>query len=254
MIDLIKDRYKLGLVLATLFLLGILLSAYAIYSLPRALMLTEGYQAAFGKVYLILGTTFLLGGIAIWNALQNKSEVIVFRERQATSQAVEKESGNGGQTTISLENVRAALKQSKSEKEMLQSALQSICKQLEAGQGAIYLATREESVRKVELRSGYALSIGESTVLSYEFGEGLVGQVAAGQKTIYAEEIPEGYIRILSGLGSASPRYLLIVPVMNDDQVLGVLEIASFTPVSEDQKKFVEESAQLIARQIKDDQ
>jgi putative methionine-R-sulfoxide reductase with GAF domain len=86
--------------------------------------------------------------------------------------------------------------------------------------------------------------------LSYEFGEGLIGQSAAGARTLYVDDIPEGYIKIISGLGSASPKYLLIVPMKQQDHATGVLEIASFIPLSEDQRKFVEESAQLIADRL----
>jgi methyl-accepting chemotaxis protein len=102
----------------------------------------------------------------------------------------------------------------------------------------------------VELQRGYALAIGESTIISYEFGEGLIGQAAAGGRSLYVDDVPEGYIKIVSGLGSASPKYLLIVPVKNEANVIGVIEIASFTPISEDQRKFTEESAQLIAEKI----
>ena len=128
--------------------------------------------------------------------------------------------------------------------------LQAICKQLEAGQGALYRVIEEDGKRTVELKMGYALSIGESTVIKYEFGEGLIGQSAANGNTLYVDDVPEGYIKIVSGLGSASPKYLLIVPVKNNDQVLGIIELASFTEVSEDQRKFVEEAAQLIADKI----
>jgi methyl-accepting chemotaxis protein len=58
-------------------------------------------------------------------------------------------------------------------------ALQAICKQLEAGQGALYRIIEEGGKRTVELKLGYALSIGESTIIKYEVGEGLIGQSAA---------------------------------------------------------------------------
>ena len=142
------------------------------------------------------------------------------------------------------------MQQAKSEKEILQSGVQAICKQLDAGQGALYLTKEEAGKRKDELKIGYALTIGESTIISYEFGEGLIGQSAAGARTLYVDDVPEGYIKIISGLGSASPRYLLIVPLKSNEHVNGVLEIASFHAITEDQRKFVEESAQLVAEKI----
>lgn len=250
MTALLKDRYKIGLIMATLFFVGIVASIYSIYSLPHDLMLTAGYEAFFTNVYVIIGLTFLVGTLAIWYALQHKNEVIVYREKQHDKANGEQEATDVNKTTISLESVKSSIASSGNEKEILQSGLQAVCKQLDAGQGAVYVNSESNGIRKVELKAGYALSIGESTVISFEYGEGLVGQVAAGAKTIYVDEVPEGYVKILSGLGSASPRYLLLAPVKHNNQVLGVLEIASFTPITEDERKFVEESAELIAGKI----
>jgi hypothetical protein len=250
MIEMFKDRYKLGLLLATLFFAGIVFSLYSLYSIPSELSITSGYESTFTKVFVVVGLTFLVGGIAIWNALQHKHEVIVFRDRKA--EFIEETSADidTKKTTISLENISKAVGQSKNDKDLLQSGLNIICKELDAGQGAIYISTEDAGQRKISLVAGYALNIGESTLVAYAFGEGLVGQVAAGKKAIYADEIPEGYIKILSGLGSASPKYLYIVPMKKNEDLKGVMEIASFTPISDDEKKFVEESAQIIADRI----
>lgn len=250
MITLFKDRYKLGLLMAGLFFAGIFISLYTIYSVPHELMIPDGYQSVFVGVYFILGLTFITGSISIFYALQHKNEVIVYRDRQLERATAERESSQSNQTTISLENIKNVLKQAKGEKEALQNGLQEICRQLDAGLGAIYLTKQSDSGRKVVLQAGYALSLGENTVISFEFGEGLVGQAAAGGKTFYLDDVPEGYIKILSGLGSASPQYLLIVPVKKDEEVLGIIELASFIDIIEDQRKFIEESAALIAQAI----
>ena len=128
--------------------------------------------------------------------------------------------------------------------------MQAICKQLDAGQGALYITEEKDGKRTIELKTGYALTIGESTVISYEVGEGLIGQSVASGRTLYIDDVPDGYIKIISGLGSASPRYLLITPLRKNDQVIGAIELASFTAIHDDQRKFVEESAQLIAGKI----
>lgn len=248
--ELFKDRYKLGLILAMLFFIGIAASLYQIYRLPHELMLPTESHPAFNNVYIVLGVTFLLGGFTLWWTLSHRNEVIVFRDKQRDESTTGKEAQDSGQTTISLESVKNNIRQSDGEKQLLQSALQAVCRQLDAGQGAIYTVTGNDGQRKVELKGGYALSIGESTVISYDVGEGLIGQTVSGGKTLYLDDVPEGYVKIVSGLGSASPRHLLIVPVKHQDIVLGVLEIASFTPISNDQRKFVEESAQLIAEKI----
>lgn len=244
MIDLFKDRYKLSMVMATLFFLGIVASLYQIYRLPFNLMLANETHPAFINVYLVLGATFLFGGIALWWTLSNRNEVIIFKEKQADQNNLSKENIDSAKTTISLDSVREQLK---NEKDSMKAGLSAICKQLDAGQGAVYLITDKDGHRVVELNTGYALTIGESTIVSYDMGEGLIGQTAISGKTIYLDDVPEGYVKIVSGLGNASPRYLLISAIKKGNQVLGVLEIASFTPLTEDQRKFVEEAAGLIA-------
>jgi putative methionine-R-sulfoxide reductase with GAF domain len=250
MTALLKDRYKIGLLLGSLFFVGIIASVYTLFALPHNVSLNDVLHPAFVRSYLIIAITFIIGALSIWYALQHRNEVIVYRDRQIDATTADNGSTNASQTTISLESVKASLKPSVDKEENFNAGLHAVCKQLEAGQGAVYMSVESSEGRKLELTSGYALSIGENTVIAYAYGEGLIGQAAAGARTLYIDEVPEGYIKIISGLGSASPRYLLIVPVKNNDRVLGVMEIASFTPISEDQRKFVEESAQLIATTV----
>lgn len=250
MISLFTDRYKISLILATLFVLGIGMTLFMIYSIPSGLHLPRGYEPELTKVYLASGATFLIGAFTLLMALRYKKEVIVFRDRALDAAAKKQDGDQEGKTTISLENLTSALEQGATKEEMLQSVLRAVCLQIDAGQGALYVAVEEDSKRFVELTSGYALTMGESTVIKYEFGEGLIGQSAVSGNTLYIDDIPEGYIKIVSGLGSASPTNVLIVPIKQQDQVLGIIELASFTAVSENQRRFVEEAAQLVADKI----
>lgn len=249
MITIFKNRYKLSLTLATFFILGIAVSLFAIYSLPLSLRLADGYQPEFLNVYIVIAATFVAGALGLVVALRYKREVVIFRDRSIEA-AANKQETEQGKTTISLEGVVASLQGNETDKSAMEAGLNAICKQLEAGQGAIYAVNESEEKRTVELQGGYALNIGESTTINYEFGEGLIGQAAVSGRSLYVDDVPEGYIKIVSGLGSASPKYLLIVPMKHNDQVLGVIEIASFTPLSEDSRKFAEEAGQLIANQI----
>jgi putative methionine-R-sulfoxide reductase with GAF domain len=245
-----NDRHNVNLLLSVLFLLGIGTSLYFVYSLPAGLHLTAGFEPNFLPVYIVLGVTFGIGVLTILSAMRYKKEVVVFRDRIIDAQKSDRETAEqAGKTTISLESVKSTLQQTG--KDNLQATLHVVCKQLDAGQGALYLVKEDAGKRYVQLQHGYALTTGESTVIRYEFGEGLIGQAIVGGKSLYIDDVPNGYIKILSGLGSASPKFLLIVPVKKQDQQpKGVIEIASFTALSEDQRKFVEESAQLIAEKI----
>ena len=245
MIRIFRDSYRTSLVLAAVFMIAALFSIYKLYSLPGNLMLPSTLQGVMIGTYLAVAITFILGGLAIYLALTSKRELIVYKEKSDEQLQNEGEAGES-KNSISLQTVQASLQSSKENKLLYQDFLQAVCKQLEAGQGAFYLASEEEGTKKVTLTGGYALHVGENSNVSYEFGEGFVGQAAAEGRPLHVDDIPEGYIKIISGLGSASPRYLMIVPIQQEDKVLGVMEIASFASFHEDQKRFVEEAVKLL--------
>ncbi|HWG14472.1 MAG TPA: HAMP domain-containing protein [Streptosporangiaceae bacterium] len=61
----------------------------------------------------------------------------------------------------------------------------------------------------------------------FVLGENLAGQAAMERKRILIENVPPGYLTVGSGLGVASPVSVVMLPILFEDQVLGVLELAS---------------------------
>jgi transcriptional regulator with GAF, ATPase, and Fis domain len=108
---------------------------------------------------------------------------------------------------------------------------------------------RHDDKRVIRLVSGYALSLPESQTLVYEFGKGLAGQVARRQKHQRFERAA-GLHHGLSGLGSASPNALAIVPVQLGDQIVGVLEIASFRPFSRSDENYLQALAGTLGERL----
>lgn len=249
MIKELKDSGKINILLTLLFVIGVAVSAYVLFRLPSNLMIPYGYESVFNTVFIVVGITFTIGAITLTQALRYKKEMIVYRDRVTEMNQADQD-GASAANSINVDNIKSALNTAKNEKEILQLGLQSICKQLDAGQGAVYQVQQENDSRFVELQAGYALTVNENTTIRYNFGEGLIGQAATNAQLLYLDEVPDGYIKIISGLGSASPRYLIIAPVKTGETVLGILEIASFSPYSEDQRKFVEQGAQLIAEKL----
>jgi signal transduction histidine kinase/DNA-binding response OmpR family regulator/HAMP domain-containing protein len=80
----------------------------------------------------------------------------------------------------------------------------------------------------------------------FAIGEGLVGQAAFERKTITITDVPPGYIKVGSGLGEATPADILVMPVLFEDQVLGVIELASLSPFSEVHRDFLARISETI--------
>jgi hypothetical protein len=83
-----------------------------------------------------------------------------------------------------------------------------------------------------------------------EEGEGIVGQVIKDKKPKAFDNIPSGYMRVVSGLGESSPRYLYIFPILNKDDVVAAVELAAFVPFDEKQRQILEQLSQLLGKII----
>ena len=61
---------------------------------------------------------------------------------------------------------------------------------------------------------------------------------------------PSGYLKISSGLGEAPPAQVIVLPVLFEGTVLGVIELASFTPFTQIQKDFLNQIAEMIGTSV----
>ncbi|NJN48126.1 MAG: GAF domain-containing protein [Candidatus Competibacteraceae bacterium] len=152
--------------------------------------------------------------------------------------------------TISLHELTAVLQKNSKQKEITNHALLEICNKVEAGQAALYLKKEVDGNRVLQMTSTYALPMNETEATVFNFGEGLVGQSASMKKSMYIDDIPEGYVKIVSGLGSASPQFLSLVPLLQGEEILGVIEVASFKNFTKEEREFIEKAGQLIADKL----
>jgi signal transduction histidine kinase/HAMP domain-containing protein/CheY-like chemotaxis protein len=111
-----------------------------------------------------------------------------------------------------------------------------------AQHGAFFLASADDG-RETELRliASYGYERRANVPKSFALGESLVGQAALERKSIQIDDAPEEYIRISSGLGSAHPASILIMPVLFEDQLLGVIELAWLRAPSQIHQTFLEQ-------------
>jgi putative methionine-R-sulfoxide reductase with GAF domain len=95
-------------------------------------------------------------------------------------------------------------------------------------QGEIYMIRDN----KIKLLETYAYYVPEGKIIEFEIGDGLIGQVAKEMQPLRLDNIPENYIVVASGLGKASPSNLIIFPILFDNNLIGIIELASFTKFS----------------------
>lgn len=129
--------------------------------------------------------------------------------------------------------------------------LSKLVKYLEANQGMIFLLKSQgKEQRHLELEAAFAWDRKKYIKKTIEIGEGLIGQVALEMDKIYLTDVPDNFITITSGLGDANPRSVLISPLIFNNELFGVIELASFKALKSFEIDFVEKLAEILASTI----
>ncbi|GAA4844782.1 PAS domain S-box protein [Algivirga pacifica] len=120
--------------------------------------------------------------------------------------------------------------------------------QLGCNQGGVYLKDKEQQF--FELKGCFAYGKKKYIEKVLEWDEGLLGQAAEEKRLLLFNHVPDGYIEITSGMGEATASCLVICPIMSEGEVLGVIELASFTALESYQTYFLEESSERMGKTL----
>jgi len=121
--------------------------------------------------------------------------------------------------------------------------LRQLCRDLNFPVGTLFTLENDILTRVAK----YAFPADSTKADQFKLGEGLVGQAALEKRVITVRDIPPGSITISSGLGQAAPAGLLIVPLIYNEQVIGVLEFGLLSDEVEREMGFVEGISESIA-------
>ncbi|HEY6350996.1 MAG TPA: response regulator, partial [Candidatus Angelobacter sp.] len=108
-----------------------------------------------------------------------------------------------------------------------------------AQQGVIYQMEGEESGR-MALLSAFA-NTADGHLARLNIGEGLIGQCAAGKRRMLINDLPPQTVPIRSGLFEAVPRNVIVLPVLFEDRVKAVIELASLSIFTASHLAFLEQ-------------
>jgi CheY-like chemotaxis protein/HAMP domain-containing protein/signal transduction histidine kinase len=102
-----------------------------------------------------------------------------------------------------------------------------------ARHGAFFIVAGDDNEEPVlQLIAAYAFRARKHVANRFHFGEGLVGQAALEREPILLTNVPDDYIQINSALGEATPRNIVVLPILFEGEVKAVIELASFGPFS----------------------
>lgn len=129
-----------------------------------------------------------------------------------------------------------------------EEVLRRFAKEFDIAVGLFYSWNKEEQNFSIVNSFAY---YSENTDKKFQIGEGINGQVAKNKKNLIIDNVPEGYIDVVSGLGKSNPRNLAFIPVISDNSTIGVIEIASFSKFSENADEIFSKIALKISNDLK---
>jgi putative methionine-R-sulfoxide reductase with GAF domain len=125
--------------------------------------------------------------------------------------------------------------------------ISELVRYINADIGGIYIIDKIKDETILKLRASFAYDEQKMLAKDIPFGEGIIGTCAMDKSTFYYDTIDEDYIKIVSGFGHSKPSSLIVSPILVDEDVYGVLELASTKTFSIDDIEFIEILAEDIA-------
>jgi HAMP domain-containing protein/CheY-like chemotaxis protein/signal transduction histidine kinase len=115
-----------------------------------------------------------------------------------------------------------------------------------AHHGVFYMMDSQESDSRLRMIASYGYRSSRKLPTSFLPGEGLVGQCAVEKSRIWLTDVPRDYIVVSSGLGAAPPTNIVVLPILFEQQVKAVIEIASLDRFTDTHLSFLDQLMESI--------
>ncbi|MEW5820572.1 MAG: ATP-binding protein [Cyanobacteriota bacterium] len=126
-----------------------------------------------------------------------------------------------------------------------ESALNFLCRHVESGYGLFYKYDNEKQVCR--LLSSFALPDTDEITKTYFSGEGIIGQVAKDQAAVLIDIADNSEFIIKSGLTERVPVNSYVFPLIDENNVVGIIEMASNNKYSKSEIAFLDASTDIIS-------
>ncbi|MGW9124670.1 response regulator [Paenibacillus chitinolyticus] len=234
--------------------IGLGIMYWIMRSLSRGLALLTGMIKGFGNGRFDPGyrvevtTTDEFGKVAdVFNTMADDLEELMHNERTFNKQ-------NEDQAWLksNVANMSMLLQDQTNMHDLTNRFISEASRMIGATFGAVYLLEREGMRTRLVLSSAYAFDKDPADNLLPEFalGQGLVGQAAADGRRIMVQDEVDTYLTIQSSFGQLDAKYLVVEPVVSEEEVGAVVEFAGLKMLSENELDLLEQLTENLAVSI----
>ncbi|HZQ03996.1 MAG TPA: HAMP domain-containing protein [Gaiellaceae bacterium] len=154
---------------------------------------------------------------------------------------------NATQAWLSTNMARfSGMLQGQRDLEQVSQLIMSELTPLVGGQHGAFFVAEDGEQPTLRLVASYGFKRRKHAVTTLALGETLVGQAAVERKSILLTDAPADYVSISSGLGEAAPTNVIVLPILFEDRVMAVVEIASLQRFSDAHLIFLDQVSETI--------
>ncbi|MEQ6355620.1 ATP-binding protein [Lysinibacillus sp. M3] len=124
---------------------------------------------------------------------------------------------------------------------LAETFLSEIAKKTQSSLGAFYVRETTDNHIQFIKKAAFADTRDDVGIESFKLGQGLIGQCALEKKILIYNDIPEDFRLINTGLGKVSPKGIFIVPIIFENDVIAVVELATMTGFNKLQQQLVKQ-------------
>ena len=217
------QKLPLRKILSVLFFLILVSLIYILYIKSKAAEQDANTLLIFGGLFF--SAFFLL----FFNIIKPISEKASISSKEISNETLEKNKDLNKdiqiQTTNHISEILKDTNNPANIKSLAELILRNFARDLYIVQGIFFI--KNKKTNSFQPSATFAF-YSENEIKEFEEGDGISGQVALNKKPELITELAEGYITVLSGLGSSSPTNLLILPFVFNNETIAIAELAAF--------------------------